>query len=401
MLTARLSMQRILEDTLSKPIFIFSLGGDIEGKINMPKSLRRTLTDHLVEASAPCRIDAGGTWDIKALALPFAEEVPTTLNAALNLRTSVRLTPFKDGQVRISSRGFGRDAVFRLSSPSFRPPFGAYFAAVSHFGLHGVDVRIHSEAPVRSSLGGSSAALVALIEALKAACRFEDGDKTYSREDILHLGYAIEDAMNGGGCGVQDQAAAVFGGVNQWTWRFGNANQPFERHRLLDTEGEQAFSERMIVAFSGMGHASSQINRKWVKAFLDGKTTKGWLEVNRITRDLGQAIAVQDWRGAAGLLRREMQVRRELTPEALIPITTTLIEEAETLGCGARFAGAGAGGCVWALGRRENIEDLKDRWTRSLASVRGGLVLNCQVDPAGVRGFSSSSPHKGLPGSLT
>jgi D-glycero-alpha-D-manno-heptose-7-phosphate kinase len=350
----------------------------------MIKSLRRTLTDHPVEASAPCRIDAGGTWDIRALALPFAEEVPTTVNAAVSLRTSVRLGPFEDGQVRISSLGFGRGAVFRLSSPSFRPPFGAYFATISHFGLHGVDVRIRSEAPVRSSLGGSSAALIALIEALRTACRTEDGDKTHSKEDTLHLGYAIEDAMSGGGCGVQDQAAAVFGGVHQWTWRFGNAHQPFERVRLLDAEGELAFSQRMIVAFSGTGHASSQVNRKWVKGFLDGKTTKGWIEVNRITRELGQAIGAQDWREAAGLLRREMQVRREVTPEALIPITTTLIKEAEALGCGARFAGAGAGGCVWALGRRENIEDLKAQWSRSLASVRGGSVLNCRVDPAGV-----------------
>jgi D-glycero-alpha-D-manno-heptose-7-phosphate kinase len=350
----------------------------------MAKSLKKILLDHPVEASAPCRIDAGGTWDIRALALPFAEEIPTTVNAAISLRTSVRLAPFEDGQVRISSRGFGRAAVFRVSAPSFRPPFGAYFAAISHFGLHGIDVWISSEAPVRSSLGGSSAALIALIEALRTASRFECGDKPHSREDTLHLGYAIEDAMSGGGCGVQDQAAAVFGGVHQWTWRFGNGHQPFERHRLLDAKGEQAFSRRMIVAFSGAGHASSQVNRKWVRGFLNGRTIKGWIEANRIIRDLGQAIGAQEWREAAGLLRREMQVRRELTPEALIPITTTLIKEAEALGCGARFAGAGAGGCVWAIGPRENIEDLKAKWSSLVASVQGGSVLNCQVDPAGV-----------------
>jgi D-glycero-alpha-D-manno-heptose-7-phosphate kinase len=355
----------------------------------MVKSLKRILQNHPVEASAPCRIDAGGTWDIRALALPFAEEVPTTVNAAISLRTSVRLAPFEDGQVRISSRGFGRDVVFSVSSPSFRSPFGAYFAAISHFGVHGVDVRISSEAPVRSSLGGSSVALIALIEALKTACRLEDGDKTHSGEDTLHLGYAIEDAISGGGCGVQDQAAAVFGGVHQWTWRFGNPHKPVERHRLLNAEGEQAFSQRMVVAFSGTGHSSSQVNRKWVKDFLDGRTTKGWIEANRIIRDLGQAIKAQEWREAAALLRREMQVRRELTPEALIPITAALIREAEAMDCGARFAGAGAGGCVWALGPKENIEALKVQWSRALAQVRGGTVLNCRVAPVGVHTVSA------------
>jgi D-glycero-alpha-D-manno-heptose-7-phosphate kinase len=355
----------------------------------MVKSLRRTLEHQSVEASAPCRIDAGGTWDIRAMALPFAEEVPTTVNVALSLRTSVKLAPFEDGQVRISSRGFGRGRVFKVPSPSFRPPFGTYFAAISHFGLHGVDVRIDSEAPVRSSLGGSSAALVALIEALKAASRLEDGDKTHCREHTLHLGYAIEDAMTGGGCGIQDQAAAVFGGVHQWTWRFGNPRKPVKRHRLLNAKGEDAFSRRMIVAFSGTSHSSSQVNRKWVQDFLNGRTTKGWIEANRIIRDLGQAIKAQEWREAAALLRREMQVRRELTPEALIPITAALIREAEAMDCGARFAGAGAGGCVWALGPKENIEALKVQWSRALAQVRGGTVLNCRVAPVGVHTVSA------------
>jgi D-glycero-alpha-D-manno-heptose-7-phosphate kinase len=286
--------------------------------------------------------------------------------------------------VRISSRGFGRSRIFSASFPSYPAPFGAYFAAISHFGLHGMDVRISSEAPARSSLGGSSAALIALIEALKTASRFEDRDKTHSREDTLHLGYAIEDAMSGGGCGIQDQAAAVFGGVHQWTWRFGNHRRPFERHRLLNAEGERAFSQRMIVAFSGTAHSSSQVNRKWVQDFLNGRTTKGWIEANRIIRDLGQAIEAQEWWEAASLLRREMQVRRKLTPEALIPITGALIKKAEALGCGARFAGAGAGGCVWALGRNENIEDLRAEWSRALARVQGGSVMNCQVAPVGV-----------------
>ena len=45
-------------------------------------------------------------------------------------------------------------------------------------------------------------------------------------------------------------------------------------------------------------------------------------------------------------LKEEMSIRREITPDALIPITGKLIDQAEKTGCGARFAGAGAGGSL-------------------------------------------------------
>lgn len=85
------------------------------------------------------------------------------------------------------------------------------------------------------------------------------------------------------------------------------------------------------------------------------------------------------------LLEEEMRLRKELTPEALIPITKKLIDQAIRAGCGARFAGAGAGGSVWALGGMENIQRLKEIWTNTLATVRSAKVLKCGIDPAGVK----------------
>ena len=62
-------------------------------------SVKKILQPQAIEASAPCRIDSGGTWDIKALALPLQRIEPVTLNMALNLRTWVSLSPFKNGWV--------------------------------------------------------------------------------------------------------------------------------------------------------------------------------------------------------------------------------------------------------------------------------------------------------------
>ena len=350
----------------------------------MQKSLTKILTKNKVEASAPCRIDSGGTWDIKALALPLENFKPTTVNAALTLRTSVTLTPFDDGWIRISSEGFPKGQHFPAGRLSFEPPFGLFFAAVSYFGFHGVAVLIRSQSPVKSALGGSSTALVALLKALNRASILEGG-KRLAPGEILHLAYHLEDAVSGGNCGLQDQAAAVYGGVNQWTWHFGRPGAHYRRIPLLSRQGQKTFSKRLLVAYSGKAHVSLNTNRKWIRDFLSGKTRGGWIQANRIVHDLARAIKEMNWTRAAVLLRKEMALRKKITPEALIPITAKLVDQAEALGCGARFAGAGAGGSLWAVGREKDIDKLSHVWQTSLAGVKGGRVLDCAVDAVGVR----------------
>jgi len=349
----------------------------------MSFSLKGILQEQVVEASAPCRIDAGGTWDIKAMALPLEGLEPTTVNMALDLRTLVTLSPYKDNWVKISSGGFRHKEVFHRDRVPFDSHFGLFFAAVSYFGFHGVEVRISAQAPVKSALGGSSTALVALIKALTKVSDILGGKRLSGRE-ILHLGYHLEDGVSGGNCGIQDQAAAVYGGVNQWKWHYGNRTTPFERIPLLDRAGQKELSRHLLIAFSGKSHVSSRTNRGWVKDFLSGRTRAGWKKANEIVHDLALAIKEQNWGRAAGLLQAEMALRKKLTPEALIPITAKLVAQAQRERCGARLAGAGAGGSLWAVGEREDIERLKKRWGDTLAPIRGARVLECTIDPAGV-----------------
>jgi len=342
------------------------------------------LAQRPVQASAPCRVDSGGTWDIKALALPFEAIQPTTVNIALTLRTSVGLYPYKEGKVKISSSGFAQPEIFSIGRLPFDSPFGLFFGAISFFGFHGLEVRIISQSPVRSALGGSSTALVALIKALSRVS-LSLGNKGCSKKEILHLAYHLEDGISGGNCGIQDQAAAVYGGVHQWEWRYGNRTNPFQKTSLLDGEGRKELSKRLLVAYSGKSHTSFRTNNQWVKDSLSGKTRPGWIMANKIVRQFGEAIKFREWNHAAGLLREEMSIRREITPEALTPFTKKLIEEAEDVGCGARFAGAGAGGSLWAVGKLKKVDQLKARWGATLAQARGAKILDCKVDPAGVR----------------
>jgi D-glycero-alpha-D-manno-heptose-7-phosphate kinase len=347
-------------------------------------SAKKMLEQHAVTASAPCRIDSGGTWDIKALALPLESAKPVTVNMALSLRTWVSLFPHKDGWVRISSEGFPRGEEYSSNNPPFDSRFGLFFAAVSHFDLHGLRIHIRSDSPIESALGGSSTALIALLKTLSEVSSML-GQKKRSKGEILHLGYHLEDGVTGGYCGIQDQAAAVYGGVSRWNWCYGKKGSFLKRKLLLDTRGQRELSERILVAYSGKTHVSSRVNRVWVNDFLSGKTRAGWVEVNGVVGLLAEALEKEAWDEVAGLLIEEMAIRRKITPDALIPITEKLIDQAEEMRCGARFTGAGGGGSLWALGEKDRIRELRRMWDKTLAPVRGGRVLECAVDPNGVR----------------
>ena len=350
----------------------------------MSVSMRDLSGETTVEASAPCRIDSGGTWDIRALALPFEHLSPSTVNMAMNLRSRVTLRPFKDGHIRISSEGFSRAPVFHKDAFPFDSPFGLFLAAVSFFQVHGLHVHISSASPVKSAMGGSSTALVALLKALDKV-REQGGETPITKRSLFHLAYLLEDSISGGNCGMQDQAAATYGGVHLWTWKYSNPGNPFHREKLLKPGEQRILSRHLVVAYSGKRHVSARTNRKWISDFLSGRTRKGWIEVNGLVRTFAKALKAMNWEEAARLLRQEMALRREITPEALIPLTNTLVEQAEKWDCGARFAGAGAGGTVWAIGEKENIEKVKRAWEETLDPVKGAEVLDCAVDSAGVR----------------
>jgi D-glycero-alpha-D-manno-heptose-7-phosphate kinase len=350
----------------------------------MFSSAGKILKNRRVKASAPCRVDSGGTWDIRSMALPMQAIEPVTLNIALSLRTRVDLLPYEDRMVKVSSEGFPDTGPHDFNTLPFDSSFGLFYAAISYFGFHGLEVRITSDSPSKAALGGSSTALVALVKALSKLAVLA-GKPSLQQKDILHLAYHLEDSTSSGKCGIQDQAAAVVGGVNLWRWQFGDRRMPYERRALLDRKGQEELSDRLLVAFSGKSHVSTRINQGWLDGFLSGKTRAGWIEANGIVRRLAQALADRKWDQAASLLREEMAVRRDITPDALIPVTTKLIQQAEQAGCGARFTGAGAGGSVWALGEKIRIQDLKSIWKLRLAPIRGAGILDCTVDPRGVR----------------
>lgn len=346
------------------------------------RSLRSILEAQQIEASAPCRIDMGGTLDISTFYYPLRHLSPCTVNLAIGLRTRVRLLPYDNGMVKVSSKGF-ESAEYPLDNVPFDHPLGLMFAVASYFRAEGVHIDIESSSPPRGALGGSSAAAVALVAAFSKV--FEQrGVKPLSRQQIVMLAQALEASVAGVPCGFQDQLAAVYGGVNAWYWQVSTEKSFFRKKAILKKQSFKNFKNHLLLAYCGVPHESKDINKKWVQQFLSGKHRELWNEIVVCTHKFVDAISNRIFKDAIASMNREMAIRRKMTPEVLDAVGEQLIGSAVGNDCGARITGAGGGGCIWALGEVENIDKLKGIWERVLSIRESARLLDVKIDSEGV-----------------
>lgn len=345
--------------------------------------LHHFLSTTPVRASAPCRIDMGGTLDIRSFYLPLGYLSPCTVNMALNLRTRATLLPHEPGMIKVSSKGFD-SAAFPLDTAPFHHPLGLMFAIVNYFRAGGVHVVIDSASPPRSALGGSSVAAVALVAALDAArCGVEKRPRM-TPSQIARLAHAIEESVAGVPCGAQDQLAAAFGGVNAWYWNSEPDGAAFEQRPLATGNAARELENRLLVAYCGVPHESRDVNSRWVRQFLAGHTREQWKEIVALVHRFERALRDMDMDKAVTAMNREMDLRREMTPDVLDDIGMQLVAAALAAGCGARISGAGGGGCIWALGDTERLRRLRTAWHEIVSGRPDARLLEAGIDAKGV-----------------
>jgi len=245
---------------------------------------------------------------------------------------------------------------------------------------HGVHIHINSTSPPRGALGGSSCAAVAIIAAFYTAL-----GQPINPEKIVWLAHTLESSVAGVPCGVQDQAAAAFGGVNFWEWRMGETGPGFNRLPVFESRKEiQGFNDHILVAYCGIPHVSKDINKQWVDTFIQGKTIAVFEKIVDITKEFYLAVKDKNFGLAGELMVKETQLRLGMTPEVLDNTGKKLFERAVALNCGARFTGAGGGGCLWAIGEKENIFRLADAWAELLDPIEDAGILDTRIDRDGI-----------------
>jgi D-glycero-alpha-D-manno-heptose-7-phosphate kinase len=201
---------------------------------------------------------------------------------------------------------------------------------------------------------------------------------------VALLAQAIEQSIAGVPCGLQDQLAAAYGGVNGWYWMDAPMPPDFSHRRVVPESAYPELERSILVAYCGIPHVSKDINATWVRQFVEGRHRERWHEIVEQSRRFVDAVGSGDYDLAAKAMNRETDIRRELTPDVLDDMGESLVSAAVRHGCGARFSGAGGGGCIWALGTPDKIGVLRRVWRQLLAKRYAAKILDTAIDTSGL-----------------
>jgi len=323
-----------------------------------------------IDSSAPTRVDlAGGTYDIWPLYLFHAGA--QTINAAITLRASCRLTSLPGTAVRLHSEDTGE--TIEASHPDALDVDHLPLVArlVRHFKAAGLEVHTRSDSPVGAGLAGSSALNVALVGALARWTGHVITD-----EHLLTIAMNVEAQVIGVPTGVQDYRPALYGGVS--AVELGPAGVS---RTALDVD-VAALDARLVVAYTGASRASGINNWEVMKRRIDGDraVVEAFTGIAAEAGRMRSALEQGDWPAVAASLAREWELRKQLAPAVTTPAIDELLAVAREAGSAAgKVCGAGGGGCLVCLAEPDRRAAVAAALTRA-----GADVLPCSIEPQGL-----------------
>jgi D-glycero-alpha-D-manno-heptose-7-phosphate kinase len=328
-----------------------------------------TITTH-----APCRADlAGGTIDLWPLYLFHPGAL--TLNFALNIQTSCRITPLKGKRIHLRSLDTRKDESFAsfdalCAASRFRLPLAArllqFFAPNT-----GLLLETNSESPAGAGISGSSALMIATTAAL---ARFTGRNLTL--EQMRVIAQNVEAQIIEVPTGCQDYYPALYGGVSAIRLDADGI------HREAVPIAPEEIESRFVLAYTGVPRKSGINNWEVFKAHIDGdrRVFRNFEKITQIAQAMHQALLSRNWNEIARLLREEWKLRRTNAPGITTPLIDKLIAvAARNGGRAAKVCGAGGGGCVIFLVHEGAASRVADA-----LGENGGHVLPLQVAKNGL-----------------
>src|SRR5437762_12054666 len=261
-----------------------------------------------IVAQAPCRADlAGGTIDLWPLYL--FHHGALTLNFAVNILTTCRVTPLKGKRIHLLSLDTKKEQEFPSfevlrGSNRFRLPLAArllqFFAP-----KEGLLIETDSESPAGAGISGSSALMIATTAAL---ARFTDRNLTLEQMRVIAQNVEAQIIRVPTGC--QDYYPALYGGVSAIHLDADGI------HREAVPVAPEEIESRFVLAYTGVPRQSGINNWEVFKAHIDGNSRvfRNFEKINAISRDMHQALLRTEWDEVGRLLREEWKLRRTNAP---------------------------------------------------------------------------------------
>lgn len=220
-------------------------------------------------------------------------------------------------------------------------------AAVRRAGVTGADVALYNDFPIGAGLGGSSAAGVALADAL-SRCTGESLDPS----EIAERSRDTEVGELGVAGGRQDHYASAYGGA--LGLRFSDTGTAV-RQIPLTREARSDLAKRCIVVYTGESRISGDTITAVTGAYerRDAKVLFALRRMKELAELMADALERCDIDGLASLVGEHWAHQRSLHPAIPTARIDAIIERAHRAGAlGAKALGASGGGCVLVIARR-------------------------------------------------
>jgi galactokinase/mevalonate kinase-like predicted kinase len=204
-----------------------------------------------------------------------------------------------------------------------------------------------SDIPLRSGMAGSTALVVALLQAF-LAWRGERPNlyRLAERARYVELNYLKVV------CGYQDAYMCTFGGLNYMDFGGKQFYRQAEAELFATIEPLASYVAGLpfVLGFTGVQHASSVVHKPLRERWLDGEAAvvEGYRRITELARMGKKAIILGDWPLLGELMNENHAIQRDLGGSG--EANERLIASALEVGAlGAKLAGAGDGGTIIAL----------------------------------------------------
>jgi D-glycero-alpha-D-manno-heptose-7-phosphate kinase len=309
-----------------------------------------------VRARAPLRLGlAGGGTDLSDYSDTYGGAV---LNATIDRYAYTHVAFLDSDQVRFRASDVGLSDELKVSAELPTHEGLALHRAVYNRMVRdflggrppSVAVSTTVDAPPGSGLGSSSALIVAMVEAYRAAFGLPLGPY-----DVARLAYEIERRDLGLAGGRQDQYSAAFGGVNFMEF-FANDRvivNPLRVSRSALNELEAA----LVICFTGQSRRSDSIIGEQVQGIRNASaaTIDGLHQLKSDAIEMKSALLSGDLQGLAAILDRSWKAKRMTAGGISSGLIDGLYGTAMEHGAWAgKVSGAGGGGFMMFVTDPEN-----------------------------------------------
>jgi len=312
-----------------------------------------------VNYKSPYRVDLCAGADLRQVAIPFEYYRPCAFNFTIDKYVHVEVSEYTPEYILINGH------EYHISNADMTNKYDklAVYACMA-LNISGISINTHSDLANCSGLGGSSATMVALISALyryRTEVLHDLG--AVDEYTIMEEAHHIENSIPGMNTGLQDQGAAIYGGVNLWTIHYTGVDYPSEcgyyipdhttdvigdmcsRKAPLDPNVHKFLLDRSILVYTNKEHDSSIENDSQISAYLNPSSRSTWLRTFELSRLFYDSAADMDSGMCIKYMNAMLDIRRSrltITADMATIIATSSLHE-----CGVSICGAGGGGYMW------------------------------------------------------